>query len=111
MQVLGEVPTQGEVTVPEELLRECQRQTLVFQILQVAFLQLIIVTCQLRVKGDALWQIVEAECLGEVQPLRLSFQLTERLPRLIDWRIAVIKSTTPLVFLLIDGRLARGITV
>ena len=43
VQVLGEVPTQGEVTIPEELLVEDQGQVLVLDTLQIALLQFTIV--------------------------------------------------------------------
>ena len=54
MQVLGKVPSQGEITVPQELLGECKWQVLIFQTLQVAFLQFVVVTRHLGIERDAL---------------------------------------------------------
>ena len=84
MQVLGEIPTQGEITVPEELLVEDKGQVLVLNTLQIALLQLPIVARDLRVEGDALRQVVQSEGLGEVEPLRLTLEVLEGLPCLID---------------------------
>ena len=42
VQILGKVPTEGEVAVPEELLVEGQGQALVLHILQIALLQLVV---------------------------------------------------------------------
>ena len=83
VQVLGEVPAEREITVPEELLVEGQRQSLVISTLQVALLQFIVATGNLRVEGDVLRQIVQSECFGEVEPFRLTFQALEGLPGLI----------------------------
>ena len=38
MQVLGEIPSQREITIPQELLREGKRQVLILQTLQIALL-------------------------------------------------------------------------
>ena len=54
VQVLGEVPAQGEVAVPEELFAEAQRHILVLGTLEVALLHLIVVTRHLGVEADAL---------------------------------------------------------
>ena len=111
MQVTGEVPAQGEVTVPEELLIEHEFEVLVLQALKVALLQFIIGSAHLGIEGDVLRQVVDADGLGEVQPLRLAFEFLERLPGLVDGRIAVVHGASPLVVLLVDGSLARGVTV
>ena len=73
VQVLGEVPAEREITVPEELLVEGQRQSLVISTLQVALLQFIVATGDLRVEGDVLRQIVQSECFREVEPFDLPF--------------------------------------
>ena len=69
VQVLGEVPAQREVAVPEELLVEGQRQLLSAEVFEVALLQFEIGTRDLRVETDALRQIIQSERLGEVEPL------------------------------------------
>ena len=84
VQILGKVPTEGEVTVPEELLVEGQGQALVLHILQIALLQFVVTARDLRVEGDALGQIVQSDGLGEVEPLRLALDFLEGLPGLID---------------------------
>ena len=111
VQVLREVPAQGEVTVPEELRVEGKRQTVVVEILHVTLLQFVVTAGDLGVKGDALRQVVQSEGPVEVLPLLVAFHLLERLPRLIHRRIGVVQGTPPLVFLLIDGGLTRGKTV
>ena len=84
MEVTREVPAQGEITVPEELLVEHQLQVLVLQTLKVAFLQFVIAAGHLGIKRNALRQVIDTDGLGEVQPLRLTLQVLERLPGLID---------------------------
>ena len=111
VQILREVPAQGEVTIPKELRVEGKRQTMIVKVLHVTLLQLVVGTGNLSVQGQRLGQVVQSEGLGEVQPLRLTLQLSERLPRLIHGRIAVVNGTAPLVILLIDGSLARGVTM
>ena len=111
MQVLGEVPAQGEVTVPEELLVPAQGHILVLGTLEVALLHLVVVTADLGVEADVLRQVIESECLGEGEPFRLALEALEGFPGLIDGRIAVVERSAPFVTLLIDGRLARGIEV
>ena len=111
MQVLGEVPAQGELTVPEELLTVGEGQLGVFEALQVTLLQLIVVAQQFAVEGDILGQVVEAYRLGEVEPLALALEFLEGFVGLVDGRIAVVERTAPLVFGLIDGGLARGLAM
>ncbi len=84
VEVTREVPAQGEVAVPEELLVEHQLQVLVLQTLKVAFLQFVIAAGHLGIKRNALRQVIDTDGLGEVQPLRLTLQILERLPGLID---------------------------
>ena len=111
MQVLGEVPPEGEVTVPKELLGEDERQPLTLQVIQVALLEFTVVARHLTVEGNALWQIVEAQRLGEVEPLRLSLESFEGLPRFIHGRVAIVEGPAPLVLTVVDGGLTRGITM
>ena len=111
VQVLGEVPAQGEVTVPEELLVPAQGHVLVLCTLKVALLHLVVVSADLGVEADVLRQVIESESLGEGEPLRLALEALEGFPGLIDGRIAVVERSAPFVTLLIDGRLARGIEV
>ena len=85
MQVLGEVPAQREVTVPQEGRAPLCRNLRATQIVHVAFLQFSIGMREVRIERDALWQIVDAEGLGECHPLRFRLRFLERLPRLIDW--------------------------
>ena len=47
VEILGEVPTQLEIAVPQELLTEGEGQAGILGILEVALLQLVVVTCQL----------------------------------------------------------------
>ena len=84
MQVGREVPAQGEVTVPEELLVKPQWQVLVLQTLEVALLHLVVVAADLGIEANTLRQVVQSECLGEGEPLRLTLQALEGLPGLID---------------------------
>ena len=84
MEVTREVPAQGEVAIPEELLIEHQLQILVLQTLKVAFLQFVVAAGHLGIKRDALRQVIDTDGFREVQPLRLTLQVLERLPGLID---------------------------
>ena len=111
MEVTREVPAQGEVAVPEELLVEHQLQVLVLQTLKVALLQLVVAAGHLGIERDALRQVVDTDGLGEVQPFRLTLEILERLPGLVDGRVAVVQRPPPLVILLVDGSLARGVTM
>ena len=111
MQVLGKVPSQGEITVPQELLGECKWQVLILQTLQVALLQFVVVTRHLGIERDALGQVVQTYRLGEVEPLRLTLEFLKRLPGLIHGRVSVVQGATPLVFTLVNGGLTRGVTM
>ena len=59
VQVLGQVPAQLEITVPEELFVERQGQVGVLGVLEVAFLQFIVIAGHLGVEGNGLRQIIE----------------------------------------------------
>ena len=111
VQVLGDVPTQLEVAVEKELLVELQRQVGILSVLQVALLMLRIVAGQLAAKGNGLRQIVEADGLGEVEPLRLALQVLEGFPRLVDRRISIVQCAAPLVVGVPHGGTARGLAV
>ena len=82
-QVLGEIPSYGELTVPQELLTERERQLGAGRRLEVALLHLIVVAQYLAVEGDALRQVVETESLREGEPLALPLHVAERLESLI----------------------------
>ena len=60
VQVLGQVPAQLEVTVPEELRTEGERQVGILSVLQVSLLQFIVGAAQFGVERDGLRQVVEA---------------------------------------------------
>ena len=111
VEVTREVPPQGEVAVPKELLVEHQFEILVLKALKVAFLQFVVATAHLGIERDALRQVVDTDGLGEVQPLRLALEVLEGLPGLIDGRVAVVQRPAPLVILLVDSSLARGVTM
>ena len=111
VQVLRQVPAQLEVAVPQHLTVEVDGQVRILRILQVALLQFIVVTREVGIKGNGLRQVVQTESLGEVQPLRLALSRLERLPGLVDGRVGVVQGATPLVVVLIDGCLARGMAV
>ena len=112
VQVLREVPAQGEVAVPQELLVECHRQVGVLGRLHVTLLQLIVVSGYLRVECDILRQVVQSEALEYVKPFRLCLDnLAERLPCLVVRSPAVVEGSAPVVLVLIDGRLALVVGV
>ena len=60
VEILGEVPSEREVAVPDELLAEGQRQVGILGILEVALLQLVIGARNVGVERDALRQVVES---------------------------------------------------
>ena len=111
VQILRQVPAYGEVPIPQELLAEGQRQVGVLGVLQVALLQLVVVAQYLGVERDVLRQVVESQGFGEIEPLRLTLHLLEGLPCLVDRRIGVVEGASPLILVLIDGSLARGVAV
>ena len=97
MKVFCQVPSYGELAVPEELLAEGEWQFGTCCLFEVALLHLVVVACQLAVERDTLRQIVQAYCLGEGEPLALALQVAEWLEGLIDWRVAVVEHSPPLV--------------
>ena len=107
VQVLGKVPAQREVTVPQERLSPRYRQLRATEVIHVAFLQFVVVTMNLSIERHILRQVVDAESLRECHPLRFRLRVLERLPRLIDRRIGVIERAVPFGVVLIDRRLAR----
>ena len=108
VQVLGEVPAHGELSVPEELLAERERQLRVLCRLHVALLQLVVVARHLGVERHILRQPVQSESLQYVEPLAAVLYLLERLPRLVDWSPRIVERSTPVVLFLVNGGLARG---
>ena len=69
VEVLGEVPAYGEVTVPQNLRTEGDGQRRTAEVVHVALLQLVVGAHQLRVKRNILWQPVQSEGLGQRHPL------------------------------------------
>ena len=111
VEVAGKVPAQGEATIPQELRIEDDGKLGTTKVGHVTLLRLIIEAHQLRIEGNTLRQPVQGQRLGEVHPFRLALRLLKRFPCFIDGRIAVVQRTTPLVFLIINGCLARGLTM
>ena len=58
MQVLGQIPAQRELAVPEELVAHGERQLRIERTLHIAFLQFIGLVRHLRIEGDVLRQPV-----------------------------------------------------
>ena len=58
MQILRKVPTQIELTVPQELRRKRQRQVLILSSLHVALLQFVVVASYLGIEAYVLRQPV-----------------------------------------------------
>ena len=108
VQVLGEVPAHGELSVPEELLAERERQLRVLCRLHVALLQFVVVARHLGVERHILRQPVQSESLQYVEPLAAVLYLLERLPRLVDRSPRIVERSTPVVLFLVNGGLARG---
>ena len=111
VQVAGEVPSQREATVPEELRVEGDGQARSSQVLHVTLLQLVVDARHLRIERDVLRQPVDAKRLRQRHPLRLALRLGKRFPRLVYRRIGIVQRTAPLVFALVDRCLARRIAV
>ena len=107
VQVLGEVPAQREVAVPEEGRAPRGRYLRATEVVHVALLQFVVRTPQFGIERQVLGQVVDTKGLGQLHPFRLRLRLLERFPRLIDGRIAVVEGAAPLVVLLVDGGLAR----
>ena len=115
VQVLRQVPAHRELSVPQELFAERERQLRVLGRFHVSLLQLIVVARHLGVEGHVLRQPVQSESLQDVEPLALVLQLLERLPSLIHRCPRVVERTTPVVLVLIHGglslRMLVGVTV
>ena len=108
VQVLGQVPAHGELSVPEELVAIGERQLRIERTLHIALLQLVGFVRHLRIEGDVLRQPVQAEPLQDVEPLALVLDLLEWLPRFIHRSPGIIQGTSPVVTVLINRGLAGG---
>ena len=84
---LEDVPSDGEVAVPEELLREGDWQFRAC--IDVTQLLFVIVAHDVGVEREALRQVVEVLSLDDVEPFRLALHLLERLPCLVLWRVVI----------------------
>ena len=112
VQVLGEVPAQGEVPVPEELLVELHRQRVGGEVFHVALLQLIVVAGEVGIERHVLRQVVESEALGNLPPLRFRLdEFLERLPCLVHRCPTIRHRCPPGVVVLIDRGIAGGMVV
>ena len=62
-----------------------------------------------------MWQIVQSQSLGQVEPLALAFHLTEGLPGLVHRSPGIVQCAAPVVLVLVDCCLALlmrvGVTV
>ena len=108
VQVLGQVPAHGELSVPEELVAIGERQLRIERTLHIALLQLVGLVRHLRIEGDVLRQPVQAKPLQNVEPLALVLDLLERLPRFIHRSPGIIQGASPVVTVLINRGLAGG---
>ena len=111
VQVLGEVPAQGEVAVPQERLGPRDRQLGSAEIVHVAFLEFVVAASYLGIECNILWQVVDAESLGECHPFRFRLRVLEGLPGLVNRGIGVVERAVPLGVVLVDRRLARIVGV
>ena len=111
MQILRKVPTQIELTVPQELRRKCQRQVLILSSLHIALLQFVVVARYLGVEAHILRQPVESESAWQVEPLRFRLDLLERFERFVHRTPLIVHSTAPVVLALINRSLARSVAV
>ena len=112
MQVACQIPAQGEVTVPQELFAEGERQHIVLCRFHVPFLQFVVVAYHLGVERDVLRQPVQSEPLEDVEPFGPALdQPSERLPGPVHRCPVVVQCAPPVVLILIDGRLARCMRV
>ena len=98
------IPSDGEVTVPKELLGEGDRQLRTS--VDVALLQFVVSAHEVRVEREALRQIVEVLRLDDVEPFRLSFHLLERFQSLVFWRIVVGEVSFPVLIIVINDGLS-----
>ena len=111
VQILRQVPTQREVTVPEELLTERQRQLRTAEVLHVAFLQFVVVARDIGVECHVLRQPVQSEALQNLIPLRLRLDILERLKGFEHRRPRIVHAASPLVFVFIDSSLTHGVAM
>ena len=70
VQIACKVPSQGEITVPEELRAEGQRQLSASEVFHVALLQLVVAARYLGVEAHVLREPVESELLDDIEPFR-----------------------------------------
>ena len=108
VQVLGQVPAHGELSVPEELVAIGKRQLRIECTLHIALLQFVGLVCHLCIECHVLRQPVQAELLQNIEPLALVLDLLERLPRFIHRSPGIIQGATPVVTVLINRGLAGG---
>lgn len=111
VQILGQVPANLELSVPEELLAEGERQLVVLGRLHVALLQLVVVARNLGVEAHALRQPVEAEALQNIPVFGFRLDLLERLEGLVVGRPVVVHRSAPGVLVLVDRGLALRVAV
>ena len=115
VQVLGQIPVDGELTVPEELFTEGERQLGVYsgssthQGFHIALLQLVVVARHLGIEGYVLRQPVQSETFQYVEPLALVLQSLEWFPCLINRAPRIIQGSAPVVLALIHRRFTRSI--
>ena len=60
VEVLCKVPSEGELTVPQELFAEGERQFGIHTVLHIALLKLVIGASHVGIERDVLRQIVQA---------------------------------------------------
>ena len=108
VQVLGQVPAHGELSVPEELVAIGEWQLRIERTLHIALLQLVGLVRHLRIEGDILRQPVQTKPLQDVEPFALVLDLLEWLPRFIHRSPGIIQGTSPVVTVLINRGLAGG---
>ena len=112
VQCLGEIPSEVELSVPEE--RGCPadgdgRRRL--EVLHVALLDFVVGADDVGVEGEALRREVEVLCLQQIQPLGLRLDVLEWFPCLPVGCPAVVQSSSPRLLVLVHGGLAAGVGV
>ena len=81
VESLEYIPPQLELSVPEEALAEVYGQCVgALQIVQITFLQLVVIACEVGVERDALWGKGQILVFHNLQPLALSLEVLEGLP-------------------------------
>ena len=112
MHGFGQIPSQTEVSVPQEVARPCERQGGVFQILHVAFLQLIVVAHQVCVESDVLRNVTQREVFENAEPFALALDgLFEWFEGLEVGRVRVVEIPLPVDVFLPSGGLACGVAI